>query len=295
MAETLPRARATQQGVLPRTVTSHSPRFDFYGDSAALAAVWEALRADRRWDRLLLGHVPVDSPLVTELPVIARRHGCCMQASPSDEVPYFPLPGFEERLSPKFRTNVRRCMRKAGDIRLERHFHPSQKELDDALAIEAMAWKRQAGSSIDLDPRRRRFYRALMEVFGPRQTMSLNFATVDGQCIACLFTMEDGHTLFAAKIGYDPAFSAISPGHLMIALTAADAESRGLKVFDFLGTNEDGWKRKWTEQVRPHPWVTLLRPSLRGYSKVIWNKVRDRFGKRGTSAHPRQPALPERD
>lgn len=273
----------------------HSPRFDFHGDSAALAAVWEALHADHRWDRFVLGHIPADSPLVTELPMIAGRHGCCMKVSPSKDVPYFALPGFEGRLSPKFRTNIRRCMRKAGDLRLERHHRPSQKDLDDALAIEAMAWKGQAGSSIDADARRSHFYRALMEVFGPRQTMSLNFATIDGQRIACLFTMEDGHTLFATKIGYDPAFYDISPGHLMIALTAADAEQRGLKALDLLGSYEDTWKQKWTDQVRPHPWVTLVRPSLRGYARVAWQKVRQRLTKRGANAQPQRQAPSRED
>ena len=254
--------------------SSHSPRFDFYGGSAAISGIWEALDADTRWDRLILGNIPIDSPLLAELPMIARHHGCCVQASPSDEVPYFSLQGFEDRLSPKFRTNLRRCMRKAGDVRLERCLTPSQKDLEDALAIEAMAWKHQAGTSIDSDPRRCEFYRALMRVFGPRGTMSLNFASMDGQRVACLFTMEDAHTLFAAKIGYDPAFSAISPGHLMIALTAADAEKRGLTMFDFLGTTADAWKLKWTDRVRPHPWVTLIRPSVRPYSKLVWQKVR---------------------
>jgi len=86
-------------------------------------------------------------------------------------------------------------------------------------------------------------------LFGPRGTMSLNFVTVAGQRIACLFTMEDGHTLYAAKIGFDPAYAAISPGHLMVAQTAADAERRGLKVFDFLGAASE-WNLKWTHRLR---------------------------------------------
>ena len=137
-----------------------------------------------------------------------------------------------------------------------------------------MAWKGGAGTSIASDARLTHFYRALLDVFGPRGTMSLNFVTVAGQRIACLFTMEDGHTLYAAKIGFDPTYAAISPGHLMVAQTAADAERRGLKVFDFLG-EAAAWKLKWTDRLREHLWVVVHRPSLRGYARFVWRKARN--------------------
>ncbi|HEY5957540.1 MAG TPA: GNAT family N-acetyltransferase, partial [Polyangiaceae bacterium] len=108
--------------------------------------------------------------------------------------------------------------------------------------------------------------------FGPRGAMSLNFVTAGRRRIACLFTFEDHETLFAAKIGYDPAYAAISPGHLMVALTAADAERRGLRVFDFLGTANE-WKLKWTNTVRDYTEVTLLRPSIRGYARTAVHKA----------------------
>jgi CelD/BcsL family acetyltransferase involved in cellulose biosynthesis len=269
----------------------HSPRFDFWGGTGAISAVWEALRADHNWDRLVLGAVPADSPLLTELPLVARRYGCCIQTSPGNEAPYFALRGFEQRLSSKFRGNLRRCFRKADDLRLERLTNPPRSAFADALEIEAMAWKGQAGTSIDADPRRSHFYRALMRVFGRRGTMSLNFATMGRRRIACLFTLEDDRTLFAAKIGYDPACAAISPGHLIVALTAEDAARRGLETFDFLGTDTHDWKLKWTNLARPHPWVTLLRPSVRGYASVAWRKVRESsVGQRTIGALQKKPS-----
>ena len=269
-------------GVLPLTLqgcdlhplrSEHSPRFDFWGDSGALSAIWEALRADARWDRLVLGHIPAASALATELPMLASSWGCLVKTSPSQGVPYFPLPGFEAQLNSKFRTNVRRCMRKAGDLRFERLASPTTADFADALAIEAMAWKGGAGTSISSNARLAHFYRGLLDVFGPRGNMSLNFVTVAGQRIACLFTFEDGHTLYAAKIGFDPAFAALSPGHLMVAETATDAESRGLKVFDFLGAASE-WKLKWTNRLREHLWLVVHRPSLRGCARFVWRKAR---------------------
>ncbi|HEY5957478.1 MAG TPA: hypothetical protein VIV60_13020, partial [Polyangiaceae bacterium] len=126
--------------------SQHSPRFDFVGDSCALAAIWEAMHADRRWDRLMLGQIPAQSRLATELPMVARRFGCLTKATPSAGVPYFALPGFEGRMDSKFRANVRRCARKAGDLVFERHAHPTRTMFAEALAIEAMAWKGSAGT-----------------------------------------------------------------------------------------------------------------------------------------------------
>jgi CelD/BcsL family acetyltransferase involved in cellulose biosynthesis len=283
-------------GVLPVTLqgrdlhplrSDHSPRHGFWGDSGALAGIWEALRADPRWDRFVVGRVPAASPLATELPMLARRWGCFVKTSPGPGVPYFALPGFEQQLDPKFRTNVRRCTRKAGDLSFERHTAPSPEVFADALAIEALRWKGEAGTSISSDARLMHFYRSLLDRFGPRGTMSLNFVTVAGQRIACLFAMEDGHTLYAAKIGYDPAYAAISPGHLMVAQSAADAERRGLKVFDFLGAATE-WKVKWTDRLREHVWVVVQRPSLRGYARFALRKARESRLTRRTE-HPRTP------
>jgi hypothetical protein len=271
--------------------SEHSPRVDFCGDSAALAAIWETLDRDRRWDRLVL-QVPGDSALATELPLLARGCGCLVKISLWRRVPYFPLPGFERALDSKFRTNLRRCTRKAEDLRFERHTNPSQSVFAEALAIEALAWKGRAGTSISSDARLVRFYRSLLRLFGPRGMMSLNFVTVGDRRIACLFTMEDARTLFALKIGYDPAYAAISPGHLMVAETAADAERRGLQVFDFIGM-ESEWKLKWTRQSREHVRVTVQRPSLRGCAQLAVRAVRESESAQSLVARLRQACFPK--
>jgi CelD/BcsL family acetyltransferase involved in cellulose biosynthesis len=267
-------------GVLPVLVhgrelrllrSDHSPRVDFRGDSIALNAVWQALDTDRRWDSLVLD-IPADSPLASELPLLARSRGCLVKSSPWCRAPFFALPGFEAALDAKFRTNIRRCGRKAGDLRFERLTKPSSSDFEDALTIEALAWKGQARSSINSDPRLRRFYRSLLRVFCPRGSMSLNFVTVGGRRVASLFTMEDRRTLYALKIGYDPAYAAISPGHLMVAGTAADAERRGLQIFDFIG-RENEWKLKWTKLAREHVRVTVQRPSVRGLARTAGRKL----------------------
>jgi hypothetical protein len=199
--------------------------------------------------------------------MLARRDGCVVQLSPYSRVGQLRLPDFEANMDSKFRANVKRCCRKAGSLVFERHTAPSNALIHEAYSIEANAWKGRLGTSIDSDPRLMRFYGALLRTFGRRGQMSLNFVVADGKRVACLFTLEDAHTLYAAKIGYDSAYSALSPGHLMVYLTALDAERRGLQTLDFLGV-ESEWKRKWTDDFREHVQVVIFRPSLRSYAGI---------------------------
>jgi CelD/BcsL family acetyltransferase involved in cellulose biosynthesis len=242
---------------------SHSPGFDYCGTRAGIAAIWMALRDDHRWSELVIDKVPSDSILVQVLPDLARADRCPVVVRPTARHPYFDLPGFEARMKPKFRTNVLRCLRKAGDVTFERIEVPDHAALDEAASLEAMAWKAAAGSNIDADPRVRHLYDAVSRVLGRRHRASLAFLRVGGRRIAALFAVEDDRTLYALKIGYDPAHAAISPGHLLVYKAALDAEQRGLRVFDFVG-REDEWKRKWTDLAHEDVCIQVYRNSPRG-------------------------------
>lgn len=277
-------------GVLPlarqgRTLfalrSDETPSFDYWGDADGLDAIWGALGKDKRWDVLSLKNVPASSVLVTRLRGIAERDGAKVIVKPDAVQPYFDLPGFEANIRPKFLQNLRRCARKAGGITLERLPSPTRSDFRAALAIEAMAWKGAAGTSIEADRRVAHLYDALTRVFGRRGKACLSFVVAGGERIAQLLSIEDDHTLYALKIGYDPHKSALSPGHLVVWAVAADAERRGLQTFDFVG-RDDEWKRKWTD--RTHECVTLVvyRHSARGLAlhalrEIVKPRIPDRI------------------
>jgi hypothetical protein len=87
-----------------------------------------------------------------------------------------------------------------------------------------------------------------------------------------LLAVEDGHTLYALKIGYDPAVANLSPGHLLIWRVAAEAASRGLQELDFVGRDDD-WKRKWTDRVREHVAITIYRGNPIGVARYAMRHV----------------------
>jgi CelD/BcsL family acetyltransferase involved in cellulose biosynthesis len=241
----------------------YSPGYDYCGKPDGVDAIWRALRDDPSWSELVLARVPIDSPLATRLPALAADDGCPQVMRREQAHPYFVLPGFEDRLSPKFRANLLRCERKAGGVELERIPVPDRAAFDDALAIEAMAWKGAAGTAIEADPRATHLYRALAMLVGRRNQGALYFLRVGGRRIATLVAVEDRRTLYALKIGYDPSAANLSPGHLLVWKVAAEACARGLYDFDFVGRADD-WKRKWTDLGREQVTIVIYRDNPRG-------------------------------
>ena len=233
----------------------YTPEYDYYGTPEGVDEIWRALLDDPSWNELVLDKLPVDSVLATRLPTLAGIAGCPVTLRLGARHPYFALQSFAHRMPPKFRANLERCVRKAGGVELERIAIPTRAEFDEAMAIEAMAWKGAAGTSIDTDVRATHFYRAWSKLLGRRGQGALYFLRCDGRRIATLLAVEDGTTLYALKIGYDPSVANLSPGHLLVWHVAAEAEARGLQVFDFVG-RDDEWKRKWTDLV--HELVSLI-------------------------------------
>lgn len=259
----------------------HTPGFDYCGTPAGLDAIWRALLAEPGWDVLTLKNVPADSMLAGRLEGAVRASGGRFVRKEGARHYRFDLPGFESRVSSKFMTNLRRCARKAGGIELERIASPTRSDFRAALAIEAMAWKGAAGTSIEQDARAAHLYDALTRVLGRRGRGALYFLRAGGERIALLLAIEDRDTLYALKIGYDPRQAAVSPGHLMVWAVAADAEKRGLRAFDFVG-REDEWKKKWTEAFAQQVTVVVYRGTPRGLAlhalrEVIKPRVPERI------------------
>lgn len=261
-----------EQGRLTSLRCDYSPGFDYRGTPAGVDAIWQALRADRTWTDVVLDKIPADSLLAAHLAGLANAAGCPTSVHLDSRHPQFALHEFEAALPPKFRTNLRRCARKAGSVELERIANPDRAALDEALAIEAKAWKGSAGTSIEHDPCAVHFYRVLARLFGRRGCAALYFLRVRGRRVATLFAVEDGRTLYALKIGYNPSVANLSPGHLLVWRVAEEAAARGLETFDFVG-HDDEWKRKWTSDAVEHISLTIYRDSVSGLSRFALRHV----------------------
>jgi CelD/BcsL family acetyltransferase involved in cellulose biosynthesis len=256
--------------------SDQSPLYDYVGEPEGLDAIWAALIRTRGWSELIMV-APAQSRLVARLSDLAKLDGCPVVVRQHGRHMAFALADFEAHVSARFLSNLARCARKAGGIELERLTRPTRADVDEALAIEASAWKTAAGTSLAADRHGEHVYRTLLRLYGPRERAALSFVRAGGKRIATLFSVEDGRTLYALKIGYDPRHASLSPGHLMIREAAKDAQRRGLVEMDLVG-REDEWKKKWSDKGHEQVTFIVYRRNPRGMARwLVREELRPRL------------------
>ena len=173
--------------------------------------------------------------------------------------------------------NVKRLLRRArelGPLSYEavtdgQHLHAA---LQSFLRVEGSGWKDQAGSAIQQDPKLMAFYTQLARDFGSRGACRINLLRLNGEVIAAQFGLVSNRQLNLLKIGYEPRFAQLAPGHLIMRYTidsvCADAS---LDRLSFV-TNPP-WAHLWKPQhteVENHLWFrrSLMGQALRGAARA---------------------------
>jgi hypothetical protein len=246
-----------------------SPRFDLAGEAAALPTIWEQLLARRSWDWLLLKGVPVTSPLVRELPALARRSGCYVAIQPFRRSCVIPLRHVTDSFDRESSLYERRehHPRGPGDLRFERITEYDACALDDAFGLTSHPAARTGGAALASDPYVRNFYRNIARHFASRAQFSLGFLRVDGRRVAVHLAVEAGDTQHILEQGCDPA-SARWASRSLARFAALDAKARGMRhveMFSEPGASVGGWP----QMVLPQAEVRIYRSDLAGRLRRI--------------------------
>ena len=254
----------------------HTPRADFIvaeHHERACRAIWSALvDGPERWDLLLVGQLPSESPTRARLTRLAEEDGRTTGLWASTDSPYIELRGGWDQyfgsLPGKFRQNVRNRisrLRRIGEPSLEilDGERAIAEGLDDAVRLEASGWKRQEGTAIGSHADLQAFYAAFAKRAAASGWLRLLFLTVNGRRIAASYSLSYARRLFLCKTGYDPEFETCSPFKVLTYFAVQDAFERGLEEVDFLGDNEP-WKLEWTVRTRPHDWLFVFNTGSRG-------------------------------
>jgi CelD/BcsL family acetyltransferase involved in cellulose biosynthesis len=235
-------------------------------------AIWKTLLDSRgQWDVLQLSQLPADSPTHDQ---VGRR--AAIEKYPttlwnSDVSPYLELTnnwdGYLNSRNAKLKQNLRNRLNRltqVGEPKLEVLSDPDaiREARDEALALEASGWKKEAGTAIHSDPQVLQFYTLLADRAAAGGWLRLLFLSVNDKRIATSYSSRYQDRLSFFKTGYDPEYAKYAPFKLLTYFLIKEGYADGLREVDFLGDAEP-WKLEWTSTTRPHDWLFVFGNTLR--------------------------------
>ncbi len=234
-----------------------------------LAAFFDFLARDRRWDALDLQQLPPSAPELAA----PTSHAIASSSTllPQEECFALDLPSdFEEYLktiSKKFRWNIgyyRRRLKREGDFAFYRASSPEEidKDVNDFFALHRKRFLSKKRIGRFLSPRFVRFHSALSRELLKSGNLGLYFLEIDGARIAALYGFEFAGAFYYYLAGSDPEWGRFSASTVLLSMVVEDCINRGISRFDFLRGAEP-YKLKWGARPVVNSRLILERPSQR--------------------------------
>lgn len=174
---------------------------------------------------------------------------------------YYKALGKNMKSDIKRRLNGLARMGKAEFVRLH--------ELDDVVEtlniIKSIHVKcRQSKGDISWYTNEKRFELAsmILKRFSDRKRLDLVFLKLNGRIIAYYLGFIYNNIVHFWNTGFDPDFSQVSPGKLLLHYWIKDSFEKGYKQFDFM-VGEESYKSQWTNLVRPNYELFLFKNTAR--------------------------------
>ena len=185
------------------------------------------------------------TPALSLLPPICRERGLGCAVEEMDRAPFVSLPAsFEEyleRLGGKERHELRRKMRRAGEILPGLAFRVTRttEELaNDLPSFVDLHRRSHPGKEAFMDETMAAFFREVAEGFLASGRLRLAFLSTQGADVASVFQFRTDGALLLYNSGYDPAHRAANPGLVLIARSIRQAVEEGCTEYDFLRGTE---------------------------------------------------------
>jgi CelD/BcsL family acetyltransferase involved in cellulose biosynthesis len=247
----------------------YTERFDFIlsgRPAECCAAIWAYLSEHAHdWDVLELRQLPADSDVIGHLPRSEIQRRLLLAEWVSTESPYIPVrqswETYFSSLKKGHRANIRKSqqhLEASASAPLDLDVVVSNDRLDadveEAMNLEAVAWKDEGGTAIRSHQDSREFYRQILQTAGERGWLRIYFLTLGCKRIAVRIALLFRNRVFMLKSGYDPEYAAHSPGHLLCHKILDEAWRLKFDEVDFLG-NRERWKLNWSRDLRRHSWL----------------------------------------
>jgi CelD/BcsL family acetyltransferase involved in cellulose biosynthesis len=258
-------------GRLAAAANAHTGDWDVVAaDPQARRALWQALAG--------LGAGAVHLPGIRsrasldEADQELRASGYSTVRAAGIRSPYLELPASWEELLASVSRNHRSQLRRqrrgleregrlvfrttvGGDEELER-------DLAAFFRVESSGWKSGAGTAILSDPRTERLYSDFAKAAAAAGWLRLHLLELDGVPVAADLSCAFAGGVFLIKTGFDERYRRLSPGLVLRGEALRSAVQEGARFYDFLG-GPDGYKLRWTTELRPRAAVRAYRGARR--------------------------------
>jgi CelD/BcsL family acetyltransferase involved in cellulose biosynthesis len=249
-------------------------------DNDAAMDLLLATAADLPWHMLWLENAEIESPRWQSLFRTCDRAGVSAHCHPYDRYGRVVIASdwnaYQKQWAKSHRQGMNRLAKRLeaeGSVEFQcfTQLDPQQIEpwLREAFQVEDLSWKGDAGSSVIRTPEMFGYFVAQarqLAAWGQLETAALR---LDGRMIAFLYGFRGKGVLHAQKIGYDPQFSAFSPGQLLFyklfERLYADGRTRAL---DFIGPMSQSLSR-WRPETYAIGRIALAPRRLLGRAAMV--------------------------
>jgi CelD/BcsL family acetyltransferase involved in cellulose biosynthesis len=139
----------------------------------------------------------------------------------------------------------RKCAEKFGPVKIHCATASTLGEcLDDFFRLHAARWRQAGQDGVLRDPAIERFHREAAPGLLRAGLLRLFILRIAAQSVAALYAFFHRRRFYYYLGGYDPAFSLVSPGTLLIGHAIEQAICEGAQEFDFL-RGQESYKYLW--------------------------------------------------
>jgi hypothetical protein len=268
----LPALKSAASGVTPRwAVSVERGRAEVYRTLAAWLSRKATVLHGRRIRSLVFDHVAYGTPEGAMWIQAWRSIGLPVYLEKGRQSPYLIVPdGVREYeslwhgfCSSHQRRILRQKLRRAekSGVHIEHVTDPRRVAhiMETLCAVSARSWKAREKTDLAGLPASRAFYESFTPLAANRGWLSLWLLWEGRECIALQYDLEYDGVSTALRSDFDMSRCTMSPGLVLRWHALQDFVARGGREFDF-GGNNYGYKRYWTDSLRPHARMIVPAP-----------------------------------
>lgn len=200
---------------------------------------------ENEWDIIDLHCLKETSITLNILKQLLNENGYCAEVSVEDVCPKVSLPPsweeYLESLDKKDRHELRRKIRRIERVSQSGNGYSIEDSNSIAEGIEQFLLlhrKSDVQKESFMDKDMKLFFQDIANIFFSEKWLKLPFLYMNGICIASLMCFDYRNKVYLYNSGYDPDYSYLSPGIVLVAHLIRDAIGSGRSEFDFLRGKE---------------------------------------------------------